>query len=371
MKRMRSALLGVVFCVITTITHLFAQQTQSLSFSDPGLITPGTSFTISVNLSYSGYSADGVFYWLEVQNALAPFLAVTSVQYFTFLDPNNVDPFPAPFNSTTGTTAGFMCETNDLGGTTNPNMLVPPGSYHVTNVTFSLAANAPPGTYTLRSTTMSPRPSSVFEPFADDHPINPPGSIVLNVTATPTPTPTPPAPTSAVSRKTHGAAGSFDVNLPLTGTPGIECRSGGTTNDHVMVLTFPTSVTVNGNPQAAVTLGAGTVGSEGMSNGGMVFVNGNIVTVPLTNVANAQTIHVTLFTVNNGSTSGNVTVPMSVVLGDVNGTGAVNSSDIFYIKLRIGQTISGSNFRADLNTGGAINAADILVSKSYVGTGLQ
>src|SRR5260370_222130 len=30
---------------------------------------------------------------------------------------------------------------------------------------------------------------------------------------------------SAFSRKTHGAAGTFDVPLPLTGNVGIECRS--------------------------------------------------------------------------------------------------------------------------------------------------
>src|SRR5205823_4473616 len=40
-------------------------------------------------------------------------------------------------------------------------------------------------------------------------------------------TPGGPTATGAVSRKTHGAAGTFDVNLPLTGTPGIEPRSGG------------------------------------------------------------------------------------------------------------------------------------------------
>ena len=32
-------------------------------------------------------------------------------------------------------------------------------------------------------------------------------------------------PTSVVSRKTHRAAGIFDINLPLTGTAGIECRA--------------------------------------------------------------------------------------------------------------------------------------------------
>ena len=37
----------------------------------------------------------------------------------------------------------------------------------------------------------------------------------------------PPPPVSVVSRKVHGGAGIFDINLPLTGAPGIECRSGG------------------------------------------------------------------------------------------------------------------------------------------------
>src|SRR5438132_12331468 len=35
---------------------------------------------------------------------------------------------------------------------------------------------------------------------------------------------------SAVSRKTHGAAGTFDINMPLTGTSGVECRTGGATH---------------------------------------------------------------------------------------------------------------------------------------------
>ena len=43
---------------------------------------------------------------------------------------------------------------------------------------------------------------------------------------------------SAVSRKTQGA-GTFDINLPPSGSPGIECRSGGGTNDYRVVFTFP------------------------------------------------------------------------------------------------------------------------------------
>ena len=139
-----------------------------------------------------------------------------------------------------------------------------------------------------------------------------------------------PTVTSAVSRKTHGAAGPFDVSLPLTGTPGVEDRSGGATNDFTMIVAFTGNVTVTGNPQAQVTMGTGTIGSGGVSNGGMVTVAGNVVTVPLTNVADQQTINVTLNGVNSASdeTTVNIVIPMSRLLGDTNGNGAVNASDV-------------------------------------------
>src|SRR5213078_835298 len=133
---------------------------------------------------------------------------------------------------------------------------------------------------------------------------------------------------SAVSRKTHGGAGNFDVDLPLTGTTGVEDRSGGATNDFTMVVTFSTNVAVTGSPQAQVTLGTGTVGSGGVSNGGMVTVSGNTVTIPLTNVADQQTIMVRLNGVTVGTANGDVTIPMSRLLGDSNGNRAVNAGDI-------------------------------------------
>ena len=37
---------------------------------------------------------------------------------------------------------------------------------------------------------------------------------------------------SAVSRKVHGSVGTYDVLLPLTGTSGIECRTGGADGSH-------------------------------------------------------------------------------------------------------------------------------------------
>ena len=61
-----------------------------------------------------------------------------------------------------------------------------------------------------------------------------------------------PTPTSATSRKNHPPIGSFDVVLPLSGSIGVECRTGGSTRDYTIVVAFSSSVTVMGNPQAEV-----------------------------------------------------------------------------------------------------------------------
>src|SRR6202035_3991876 len=113
---------------------------------------------------------------------------------------------------------------------------------------------------------------------------------------------------SAFSRKTHGAAGTFDIPLPLTGNVGIECRSGGAINDYQMIINFATTVTVG---SASVTSGNGSVSS--------FSVSGSQVTVNLTGVTNVQRITVTLMNVNDGTHMGDVPVSMGVLVGDVNG----------------------------------------------------
>ena len=56
--------------------------------------------------------------------------------------------------------------------------------------------------------------------------------------------------TTAVSRKTHAGAGTFDFDLPLTGPPGIESRTGGANGDHTIVFTFANNV-VSGAPASS------------------------------------------------------------------------------------------------------------------------
>ena len=132
--------------------------------------------------------------------------------------------------------------------------------------------------------------------------------------------PPPPAPSAVVSRKIHGGAGTFDINLPLTGVgaPGVECRSGGATNDYQIVFTFPTAITFTG---AAVSDGAGTV-SNSSGNGTTT------VTVDLTGVTNAQRTTLALQGVSNGTGTGDLSVTMGVPVGDTTGNGTVNASDV-------------------------------------------
>jgi hypothetical protein len=167
-------------------------------------------------------------------------------------------------------------------------------------------------------------------------------------------------PTSAVSRKTHGAAGDFDINLPLTGPIGIECRSGGASNDYRVVVTFASPVTFS---SAAVNDGAGSVSASSGSGT-------NTITVDLTGVTNVQAITLALFDVNDGSHSGDIAVRMGMLIGDVNGNGVVNAGDVSQVKGLSGVPVSASNFRADVTANGAINSADVNLVKLKAGTSL-
>jgi predicted outer membrane repeat protein len=167
------------------------------------------------------------------------------------------------------------------------------------------------------------------------------------------------APVSAGSSKTHGAAGAFAVDLPLTGTVGIECRTGGANGVHQLVMPFATPVTATG---ANVSSGTGSVSS--------FTVTGSQVTVNLTGVADAQQINVTLTSVSDGIHTNNVNIPMRILLGDTTANNTVNASDVAQTKAQLGQGVTNSNFRADVNVNGTINASDVALVKSRVGTSI-
>jgi hypothetical protein len=165
------------------------------------------------------------------------------------------------------------------------------------------------------------------------------------------------ASSGAVSRKTHGSAGTFDIPLPLTGSPGIECRSGGANGDHQIVFSFCNAVSIG-----SVTSSCATVANNSTS--------GNQVTVNLTGVPNGQCCSVTLHGVNDGTTIGDVTVPICYLLGDVNANRVVSNTDVSLVKAQVTAAVDSTNFREDVNANGVISNTDVSLTKAQVGTTL-
>ncbi len=178
-------------------------------------------------------------------------------------------------------------------------------------------------------------------------------------------TPTVPPLTRVVSRMNHGSSGAFDIELPLAGSSGVECRSGGANGNYTLVFNFANNLTSVGS--ATVTTGIGSVASR------VVGPNANQYTVQLTgvippNASNGQLLSVTLGNVLDAqSNAGSVAVSMGVLVGDVNGDRAVNSGDAQQTRTRSGQPASPTNFRSDVNADGTVNSGDAFIVRQHSG----
>jgi hypothetical protein len=160
-----------------------------------------------------------------------------------------------------------------------------------------------------------------------------------------------------VSRKTHGTAGTFDVDLPLTGTIGVECRAPGPNNTYSLVYTFNKDVTVPGT--ATKTQGTAVVGVP------VVGPDPNQVTIPLQGVTNAQHLAVSLSGVQTsvGDVANNQIAHMDVLIGDVNASGTVTSGDSNLAKAQALQTVKPFNFRTYVNASGSVTTGDVNIIK--------
>jgi hypothetical protein len=162
-----------------------------------------------------------------------------------------------------------------------------------------------------------------------------------------------PRPTSAFSRKVHGASGPFDVEL-LTDNVGIECRTGPAFQ---VIVNFASPVTAE---SAAVTSGSGMVNSFSGNGTPSLAIN-------LSGVANAQRITVTLHNVSDGINTADIPITMGVLLGDANGDTFVNAGDATVTRNRSGQNTDATNFRSDYNADGFINAGDATIVRANSG----
>lgn len=159
---------------------------------------------------------------------------------------------------------------------------------------------------------------------------------------------------NAVSRKTHGSAGIFD--LDITSGSAIECRSGGANNDYTVIFTFTNSVTSCG------VASTGTVTAGPNSNQCSVDINapsGQHVTVQLTGVTDSN------------ANIGTFSATMGVLVGDTNADTFVDAVDTSDTKSQSGKSVTSSNFREDVNADGFIDAVDVALVKSKSGTALS
>jgi hypothetical protein len=170
---------------------------------------------------------------------------------------------------------------------------------------------------------------------------------------------------AVVSQKLHGSAGTFDVDLLLTGNPGIECRSGGANGDYTIVFSFADPLTNVGG--VSVTSGTGSVNNSAVdSNDTHNYI------VSLTGVTNAQVITVSLTNVTDlaGNSSSTLSASMGILVGDTTGNGIVSNTDVASIKAQVAAPVTTSNFRNDVNANGIISNTDVSTTKAQVGTSL-
>lgn len=164
--------------------------------------------------------------------------------------------------------------------------------------------------------------------------------------------------TSAASVKTQGTQ-SFSVPLPLTGEPGVECRSRG--SQHTLVFTFSEDV----------VSGSATLTGDGRIAGSPVF-SGNTMTVNLSRVVDVQKITVTLTNVTSsgGDVLPSAAVSMNVLDSDVDASKTVDNTDVSLTRNQIGIPVTGSNFREDVTTDGTITGGDVRAVKRARGNSL-
>ena len=169
---------------------------------------------------------------------------------------------------------------------------------------------------------------------------------------------------SAASSKKQGNAGTFDIDLPLSGTPGVECRQGALGTATKIVFTF--SDTVN------------SVDSTSTSCGRVISTtaNGSTVTVLLKDIqttCDGSDVTVTLTGVNGGSgTLASAAVTFGQLAGDVNGDGTSRRDrpPIGQDRTRDAGLVTDANFRNDVSGDGKVNHADISLTRAARGNSL-
>ncbi|MDQ6860651.1 MAG: PKD domain-containing protein [Verrucomicrobiota bacterium] len=165
---------------------------------------------------------------------------------------------------------------------------------------------------------------------------------------------------NVASRRGHNG-NPFDIDLPLSGSPAVECRLPGPAQSYQLIYTFVRNISVLGTATSAQ--GNATVFEP------VAGPLANQVTVNVANVSDQQHLVIILNGVQDsaGAVMNNIPGRVDILVGDVNGDGTVNAADATIARNRSGQLTDVNNFRADVNFDGTVNAADATVVRNASG----
>jgi hypothetical protein len=160
--------------------------------------------------------------------------------------------------------------------------------------------------------------------------------------------------TAAVSRKTHGASGDFDLPLILSpaGNGTVEPRANGPTT---IVFTFNSDIVA---ADGTISSNEFTIANASFSS---ASISGNELTLNLTGVVDQSVVSIALNGINStGGTplSGDNDVEIRALLADANQDRAVGRPDLMLLRQHKGQSVNSTNFVLDLDLDGLIGKGD-------------
>jgi hypothetical protein len=165
---------------------------------------------------------------------------------------------------------------------------------------------------------------------------------------------------SAVSRNAPQAGTPQDfplvLEVPIGGAISVEARP--VRPGHQIVLAFDTAITSIDVLSVLDESGRGVAGATH-------HIDGSTVKLVLQSVRDRSRMRIVLEGING--TSATASAALGFLLGDADGSAAVDPSEVGAFKARAGQTANGDNARFDLNASGTITAADVAGVKARVG----
>jgi hypothetical protein len=127
-----------------------------------------------------------------------------------------------------------------------------------------------------------------------------------------------------------------------------------------VIVTFPYPVTIDS------ASGDHSVTADPLPTG-----FNQVYTVNLHNVPNAKLITLSLNGVRDNTNTFTDTIPMGVLLGDVNGDSFVLSGDYTAVRQRSGATVGAITFQYDINADGFILSGDYTTVRQQSGSQLS